>query len=276
MPKLLSPADIARYEKEGYLGPIRVVPEADMARYRERLEAFERAHPEAVGKLFQGPHLLFPWANDLIRESRLLDALEDLYGPDLLCISTGFRIKEPGSPKFVGWHQDAYYLTYRPAWLIALIAFTECTVENGCLEVVPGSHRGPLLRHEDTHDPDSILTQGQRITDPFDEARAVPIALEPGQALLFDSMMIHGSKPNRATSRRITCFADFCPTRTRRVGKWASATLVRGTDACGHFELEPRPEDEFGPRAIALHRRLIQERNKGSYVDPDRLSPALG
>ncbi len=124
MPKKLTLDQLNQYETKGYCAPIQVMTPGEMRSYRERLEAFERAHPDSVGKLFQGPHLLFPWLNDIIRRQGLVDAIADVLGPNLFCISTGFRIKEPGSAKFVGWHQDAYYLKYKPTWMIALIAFT--------------------------------------------------------------------------------------------------------------------------------------------------------
>ena len=275
MPKTLTLDQRDQYETEGYCAPIKVMDPREMRAYQDRLESFERAHPDAVGKLFQGPHLLFPWLNDIIRRPSLVGAIEDLLGPNLFCISTGFRIKEPGSAKFVGWHQDAYYLKYKPVWVIALIAFTECTVENGCLKVVAGSHRGPLLHHEDTYDKNSILTQGQRIDEPFPGDNVVPIELNPGELLLFDAMMIHGSEPNRSKGRRITCFMDYCPTHTRRFGARASATLVAGVDHYNHYDHEPYPADDFGPQALALHRKLITMRNKASFVDQNRISPAL-
>ena len=218
---------------------------------------------------------MFPWLNDVIRSEGLLDAVEDLLGPDLFCLSTGFRIKEPGTRDFVGWHQDQFYLHYEPFWVITVIAFTECTEENGCPKVVPRSHKGPILDHEDTDDPDSMLTQGQRISEPFDGASAVPIELKPGEALIFAPKMIHGSAPNRSTKRRITGVMDYCPAHAQRQGRWASATLVRGVDAYGHFEHEPRPADDFGPDARALHQRLISERNRISFVAAERGSPAL-
>ena len=107
MPKLLSAEQIERYRKDGYLSPIRVMSEGDAAYIRRRLEEFEsRTGGPLRGDLRHKTHLLFPWLADLVRNEKILDAVEDLYGADLLCWTTNFFIKEGRNPAFVSWHQD--------------------------------------------------------------------------------------------------------------------------------------------------------------------------
>ena len=102
MPKRLTPAQIEQYRNEGCVFPIRVISETDAAKNRAKLEEFERqAGGPLKGDLRHKSHLLFAWLAKLVRCSAILDAVEDLYGPDLLCWTTNFFIKEATDPAFV-------------------------------------------------------------------------------------------------------------------------------------------------------------------------------
>jgi hypothetical protein len=275
MGKFLSQEAIRRFEDEGYVAPIPVVSPEEMRGLRRRLEAFERDHPQALGKLEQNPHLLFRWLDGLIRSPTLLDALEDLLGPDLFCLVTAFRRKEPGAGTYAGWHQDAYYLKYDPFFVTCLVAFTEQTAENGCLRVIPGSHRWELLPHEETDDDKSLLTRSQRITAEIDTAKAAPVELAAGQAMVFRDRLVHGSPPNRSRERRVAFLMDVVPARAKRIGSRDAGTLLRGRDTHGHFDVLPRPKDDFGPDALSLHRLACETRDRESYKGSRRTPPAL-
>ncbi|MSO93076.1 MAG: phytanoyl-CoA dioxygenase [Rhodospirillales bacterium] len=276
MPKTLTPDQIRQFEEDGYVGPLRMISTEAMAALRERIERFERDHPEARGKLFHGPQLLFPWLFDFLQAPALLDALEDLLGPDLLCIQSGFRIKEPQDGRYVGWHQDSYYIRMGPTWVVAVISFTDSTRENGAIQIVPGSHKWGLLPHEETDDKKSMLTRAQRITAQFDTARATDVEAKAGEALILANTIVHGSQPNRTDERRINYVVEYAPTVTKREGPREPAMLVRGVDRYNHFDREERPKDEFGPLSLARHRHVIETRIKESYRGSKRASPALG
>jgi hypothetical protein len=110
MAKVLSQAAIRQYEDEGYFFPIPVLGAGAVADLRRRLETFEAAQGGPIdGAQRNKAHLLFKWLDDLMREPRILDVIEDLIGPDLLCWNTIFWIKEAGSPSYVSWHQDLNY-----------------------------------------------------------------------------------------------------------------------------------------------------------------------
>jgi non-heme Fe2+,alpha-ketoglutarate-dependent halogenase len=107
--KLLTEAAVRQYREQGYYAPIYVMPRQDAAALRGALEAFEAGGGPLAGDLRHKSHLLFTWLNDLIRHPRILDAVEDVIGPNLLCWGTSFFIKEPRNPGFVSWHQDSTY-----------------------------------------------------------------------------------------------------------------------------------------------------------------------
>lgn len=276
MPKILTPEQIRNFEHDGYLAPLPVVAPAEMRALRGKLEAFEREHADAVGKLEQNPHLLFRWLDGLIRSPRLLDALADLLGPNLYCLVTAFRRKEPGAGTYAAWHQDAYYLKYDPFFVTCLIAFTEQTAENGCLRVIPGSHAWDLLPHEDTDDRRNILTRSQRITVDFDASKAVPVELKAGQAMVFRDRVVHGSPANASTERRIAYLIDVVPAHAKRIGSRDTGTLLLGSDSHGNFETLPRPKDDYGPDAHRLHLYACRMRDRESYKGSQRTPPALG
>ena len=110
MPKALPQDAVERYRRDGYYFPLPVLPGAEAAGLRAEIEAFEATQGGALEPAQRNKsHLLFKWLDDLIRDPRVLDPVEDLIGPDILCWNTLFWIKEPQSPSFVSWHQDIHY-----------------------------------------------------------------------------------------------------------------------------------------------------------------------
>ena len=180
----LSPAQVAQYHRDGYICPVPVMPAAEAAGLRKRLEAYEATkggNLQAVER--SRAFLLFKWLDDLIRDPRVLDPIEQLIGPDILCWSTIFWIKDAGSKSFVSWHQDNTYwgLSSRSV-VTAWFAISDASVAAGCMNVLPGSHLGRSLEHEDTYHEDNMLTRGQAIKE-IDESRAVSIAVRGLQSL---------------------------------------------------------------------------------------------
>ena len=263
MPKLLSRPEIDRFHEDGFLAPIRVMPEAEALDYRRRLERFEASTGGPMaGDLRHKPHLLFTWLADLVRHPRILDAVEDLYGPDLLCWSSSFFIKEQESPAFVSWHQDStYWGLSRPDVVTAWVAFTAADEGNGAMQVVPGSHRHDQIPHRDTFAKNNLLTRGQEVAVEVDEQKSVRLDLKPGEMSLHHVRLVHGSPPNTSDDRRIGFAIRYIPTSVSQVaGDEDSATLVHGEDRHGNFKPEPRPRADLEPGMLALHRQ-ITERN---------------
>jgi non-heme Fe2+,alpha-ketoglutarate-dependent halogenase len=262
MPKMLTPAQIEQYREEGFVSPIRVMSEAAAGEYRRRLEAFEASSGGPLGgDLRHKSHLLFTWLSELVRHDRILDAVEDLYGPDLLCWSTNFFIKEKANPAFVSWHQDStYWGLSKPDVVSAWIAFTPAHSGNGAMQVIPGTHKTDQMPHRDTFDKHNLLTRGQEVAVDVDAGKAVTITLEPGEMSLHHVRLVHGSPPNTSDDRRIGFAIRYVPTSVSQIAGTDSATLVRGTDRFHHFELEPSPSRDLDPALVALHKQ-ITERN---------------
>jgi len=267
MPKRLSSQAIESYRRDGYHFPVDILSEAETRALRAQLEAFERRQGGPLtGELRHKSHLLFTWLDALIRDPRILDAVEDVLGPNLLCWSSSFFIKEPGDPGYVSWHQDStYWGLSAPDVMTVWIAFTPANLINGCMKFIAGSHHAQVA-HRDTFAAHNLLTRGQEIAVAVDEADAVCVELAPGQASVHHVMLFHGSAPNRSTDRRIGYAIRYIPTHVRQiVGARDSATLVRGVDSYGHFDAEPRPVADCSAEALAAHAAITQRQVKVLY-----------
>jgi hypothetical protein len=262
MPKLLSDAQIAQFQEQGYVAPVRIMSEDDAHRLRAQLEEFEtRTGAPLRGDIRHKGHLLFPWLAELVRHDRILDAIEDLYGADLFCWTTNFFIKEARNPAFVSWHQDStYWGLSAPDVVTAWVALTPSNLANGAMAVLPRSHKQDQIPHRDTFDQHNLLTRGQEVAVEVDPAQAVALELRPGEMSLHHVRLVHGSPANPSDDRRIGYAIRYIPTRVYQLEGEDSATLVRGTDRFNRFEHEPRPTAELEPAFVALHKR-ITERN---------------
>src|SRR5215831_9627487 len=171
--KSLSAAAVEQYHARGYYAPIPVLTRAEATDLRDRLEAFEATGGSMQGAIRHKPHLLFTWLNDLIRHPRILDAVEDIIGPDILCWGTSFFIKEKRNPSYVSWHQDSTYWGLEPPDIVtAWVAFTDSSAANGTMRVIPGSHKRDQVPHRDTFAADNLLSRGQEIEVAVDERDA--------------------------------------------------------------------------------------------------------
>ena len=267
MTRLLSPASVARYQRDGFFFPITVLTTAEAAEYRGRLEAVEAEHGGALtGELRHKPHLLFTWLADLVRRPAILDAVEDVLGPDLLVWSSSFFIKNGRDAAFVSWHQDAtYWGLSEPDVLTAWVAFTESSVKSGAMRMVPGTHTEQVA-HRDTFARDNLLSRGQEIAVEVDESRAVDVVLHPGEMSLHHVRMFHGSPPNRSADRRIGYAIRYVPTYVRQISPVRdSATLVRGVDEYGHFDLEEPPAADLDPAARERHAAIMRRSGEILY-----------
>jgi ectoine hydroxylase-related dioxygenase (phytanoyl-CoA dioxygenase family) len=258
--KLLSDAAVQQYQTTGYYAPVRVLSTSEAGELRRRLETFEAGAGPLAGKLRQKSHLLFTWLNDLVRHERILDAVEDLIGPDILCWGSSFFIKEKRNTAYVSWHQDSTYWGLDPADIVtAWIAFSDSTPENGAMRVIPGSHKLDQVPHRDTFAPGNLLSRGQEIMVDVDERQAVTLELAAGEMSLHHVRLIHGSEPNPSDLRRIGFAVRYIPTFVRQVaGSHDTATLVRGVDRFGHFEPEQRPDADMSEAALAYHAAVVE------------------
>ncbi|MDF1790415.1 MAG: phytanoyl-CoA dioxygenase family protein [Thalassobaculaceae bacterium] len=259
MPKLLSAVQMDAYHRDGFLSPVTVMTEAEAADYRARLEAAEAAWPEAMqGANRNNAHLNLRVLDELTHHPKILDAVEDLLGPDLLVCGTVLFIKEPGDPGFVSWHQDAKYMgldPYTDATTIWL-ALSPATLESGCMRMSPGSHGAGMRDHDDTYQETNILTRGQSVHD-VDEAAAVDTPLRPGQMSIHNLAVLHASSPNRSSDRRIGfAVQSYLKPTVRQTRGETFVQLARGTDPNRYLHHIGRPRTDMAPEDVAMREKV--------------------
>lgn len=272
MGKLLNAEAVGRYRRDGYHFPIRVLSADQAHGYRDRLEEQERALGGPLsGNMRHKVHLLFTWANELARHPAILNAVEDVIGPDILCWSTTFFTKEAHSPSFVSWHQDATYWGLSTDDVItAWVAFADAPVESGAMKFWPGSHLKNQLEHRDTFASDNLLSRGQEIAVAVPPGEGVDVVLKAGEMSLHHVLLVHGSGPNTTGDRRIGYAIRYIPPHVRQLKVRDSAMLVRGRDRHGNFDLEPEPRMDLDAAAKAAHHDAVERSAKALYSGTDR------
>lgn len=252
--------DVEAFERNGFAGPLYAMSAEEAAEYRRKFEAYEA---ELGCRVTEGDpasryktHVLLPFAAELARHPRILDAVEALVGPDILCWTSTWFVKDAHTEAQTIWHQDATYFGLRPhRHVTAWLALSEASEEAGCMRFVQGTNRGGLLRHIANVAPNSINSAGQRTEADFQAEEAVPVPLSPGQFSIHHTLAVHASGPNRADDRRIGIGISYIPASVRHIGSApVSATLVRGEDRYGHFEPEARPAGTLDWDTYRRHR----------------------
>lgn len=253
MPKVLTEAAIAQYERDGFYHPIRALGADEVARCRRDVEKVERESMDDIGGAFRHkPHLLLTSLDAAVRNETILDVVEDLIGPNIFVWASLFFTKDPGDPRYVGWHQDStYWGLSGPEVVNVWLALSPARVANGAMKIVPGSHLKGQISHRETYNKKSLLTRGQEVETEIDEDAAVSIELEPGEISLHHIRVIHGSSPNTGEDRRMGFTIRYIPTHLHQIHGRDRALLVRGTDEYGHFDHETPPDADLSEAAIA-------------------------
>jgi ectoine hydroxylase-related dioxygenase (phytanoyl-CoA dioxygenase family) len=145
------------------------------------------------------PHELGGEWMALARDPRILDIVEDLLGPNIMLYYSMFMMKPPRQGFAAPWHQDfAFFVHDRARMLACQVYVDDSTLENGCIKVVPGSHKLGLLNH---FDGETFTEKVQGDTSHFD-AQAVTVPMRAGGMLIWHGQTLHASDPNRSERPR--------------------------------------------------------------------------
>ena len=267
MPKLLTEAQLRQFREDGYTAPFRAMSADDALACRRRIEAYERqAGHDANRTLKIKGHLAFPWLVELGRNPTVLDAVEDVIGPNILLFGASIFAKDGRDPRYVSWHQDSAYFGLTPhEEVTAWIGFTASRPESGCLRVLPKSHLGPDLHHVETHAKDNMLARGQTI-EGIDDRAGAELVLEAGEFSLHHERTAHASRANTSDDRRIGFAFFYIPTHVCSTMGRRTALLVRGEDRYGHWDPEVVPRHDLDPVAFALLRSVWGHYKDGEVV----------
>lgn len=246
---------VARYRAEGYLLFPEVLDAATTALAGEHVEWLQRRRPDLRPESLH--HWLMwddPFWLRLVSDARLLDLVEPLIGPDIALFASHYICKPGGDGLPVLWHQDGSYWPLEPMEVItAWLAVDDSDTENGCMRVIPGSHRGPRLPHH-PHEKKAVLHTEIAVAD-VDESRAMDVVLPRGGVSLHHPWLVHGSNPNHSSRRRCGLTIRYIPATTRILQPEWKTFLLRGQPQAGvntyHSMPAYRPDEHF-PRTPAL------------------------
>ena len=257
----LSQQQIDQYWEDGFLFPIPVMSAEEAAQLRAELETIERDYlaadlPQPLNTYKRvNSHLVMPMAANLAMNTRVLDVVQGILGPDILTFSVEFFIKEAQTSHIVSMHQDLTYwgLGAIDGLTTAWIALSPATPASGCMDFVRGSHKNPILPHEDTFDDNNLLSRGQEIQVEVAEEDKVPIEIHPGEMSLHHGLTIHGSGPNTSPDRRIAAVIRFMRPDSVPADRETFGMVTRGADRCRNTILCAPPREYFAPADLALY-----------------------
>lgn len=268
--KALTQAQVDSFRHHGFLFPVPALTPEEITTCLSGLQRLETELgcpvAEADVKWRSHAYAHSPWVNDLIRHPRILDAIEDVIGPNILVWTSTFFIKEPHSPTYAAWHQDGAYFGLEPREQVcAWVALTDATREAGCMEQLSSRGLPREYHHAALGLANSINRAGQTIVDDFDRSNPTAMALPAGSFSLHHEFAVHRSAPNNASHRRVGIGLNYMPTHVRVDGPVrCCAMLVRGEDTYGHFDLIDPPTAERDAAALAMHQQ-VSDRYRANY-----------
>lgn len=251
---MLTPDQVKQYHRDGFVTPDYRIPD-------QMLDDIRAAHARLVERYpefndYCSALLAYDtWYLTVARIPEILDMVEQVMGADIALWNCSFFAKPARVGTKTPWHQDGEYWPIDPlATCTVWIAVDASTPENGCLKVIPGSHRSRRLATHEKNDAPGLALNLELAATEFDESEAVDIVLEPGQISLHDVYLYHGSEANRsAQSRRgmtlrfmptTSVYRHDQPTRFQREGPLVMSErtifLMRGVDRSGENDFRVR------------------------------------
>ena len=249
-PEKLSLEQIKHFNDKGYIFPLDLFDAEEAVQQRNYFEqllamAIEDGRDNYSVNGFQ-THCQGLY--DLVCDPRILDYVEDLLGPNLICTMTHYFAKNPIDKKAVYWHQDAQFWPITPSKVVTVwIAIDDVYADNGPMQFWPGTHHKGIIPFEHLGDEeDGVLDQHVHQPERFGDP--VSVVLKAGQFSLHTDMLLHGSAANESGRRRCGLTIRYMPPDVRLSNDAdPKAIIARGSDPTGYWQKVERPESEVLP-----------------------------
>jgi ectoine hydroxylase-related dioxygenase (phytanoyl-CoA dioxygenase family) len=246
------------YEEQGFTIVRGLFSEAEVAELRDHFMAINAAGPKYTeggydkssdDPLRQFPRLMQlhrddPQSQAFMLDSRIKEVYEEILGEAPYAVQTMVYFK-PAGARGQALHQDQRYLRVHPgSCTAAWMALDRCDAENGCMQVVPGSHKFDVICPIKSDTTRSFTSETVPIPEGYD---VVNVEMEPGDVLFFHGNLIHGSEPNNSKDRfRRIVVGHYVHAAADQVGQWYNpayrfdgTTLeiphAEGSTLCGTF-----------------------------------------
>ena len=269
----LTAEQLNHYKNKGYISPVSALSSSEAKEISDEIEKIEKEWPGALEGINRNYiHLISPIFNKVCLNKNILDAVESVIGKNILICGTTLFIKNPNEKGFVSFHQDAKYIGLEPHnWVTVWLAVTDANEHNGCMRMLPGSHKENLKNHEQKFDENNLLTRGQTITGvPLNKTE--PVILKAGQISLHHPLVVHGSGINKSNDRRIGfVIQSYIGTNVNQVIGKMFVQKARGEDEYKFHEYSKIPIELMGKSEITSQNKANEELAKIFYSDSKKI-----
>jgi len=269
----LTTDQLNHYKDKGYISPVNALTSSEAKEIRDEIEKIENKWPGALEGINRNYiHLISPIFNKICLNKNILDAVQSIIGKNILICGTTLFIKNPNEKGFVSYHQDAKYIGLEPHnWVTVWLAVTDTNEHNGCMRMLPGSHKENLKSHEQKFDDNNLLTRGQTIKGvPLNKTE--PVILKAGQVSLHHPLVVHGSGLNKSNDRRIGfVIQSYIGTNVNQVIGKMFVQKARGEDEYKFHEYSKIPIELMGKNEISSQNKANKELAKIFYSDSKKV-----
>lgn len=247
VPRALTSEQVDSYNKDGYIKPIDVYSEQEMAEIRDYFDRLLEQTIADGGNSYSisTAHLKYGRVYDMLTHPKLVDCVADLLGDDVVAWGSHFFCKMPGDGMDVAWHQDASYWPLSPSKAVTVwLAIDDADIENGCMKFMAGSQHSGHLTYRKS-DPGAHSVLDQVVENPEQYGHEIFDELRAGQASIHSDLLLHGSDANNSNRRRCGLTLRYAAAEVRAGMGWnAKGVIVRGSDTSGHWGDPPRPDND--------------------------------
>jgi len=243
-PKVLTGDQISQYNANGYLMPFDGLSKSEAMEIRAFFDGVLAAYMELGRSSYSisTAHLRFSRIYQLVQHPRLVSAVADLLGENVVCWGSHFFCKMPHDGKRVPWHQDSTYWPLSPTKTVTVwLAIDDADPANANMKFIPKSHIHGLIDYDVTNDVDTVLDLA--VKDPYSYGDAeVDVALKAGQFSMHSDLLLHGSDANESARRRCGLTIRYAAADVQTWYGWhQKGIVVCGKNVGDHWLNPPSP-----------------------------------
>lgn len=246
-PVVLTPDQIAQFNRDGYVKGIRIYTDDQIAAIREYFDQLLAKVIAAGGDSYSisSAHLRHGRVWDIVTNARIVACVKDLLGENVVGWGSHFFCKMPRDGKSVAWHQDSSYWPLTPSKAVTVwLAVDDADVENACMRFVAGSHHFGAMTFRPS-DPSEHNVLNQTIENVEKYGTFVDDCLKAGEISLHSDLLLHGSEANNSDRRRCGLTLRYAPADVHAYMDWnQKGVWVSGSDPRGHWSNRARPSEE--------------------------------
>ncbi len=240
----LTKSQIDQYNETGYLMPFDGLSETEARETRAFFDGVLAAYIE-LGRTsysISTAHLRFARIYDLVQHPRIVDAVSDLLGENVVCWGSHFFCKMPHDGKRVPWHQDSTYWPLSPTKTVTVwLAIDDADPENANMKFIPRSHVHGLIDYDETEDADTVLNLAVANAESYGD-KEVDVTLKAGQFSMHSDLLLHGSDANESDRRRCGLTIRYAAADVTTWYDWhKKGFVVRGKNLSGQWANPPKP-----------------------------------